>query len=79
MLQAGISLYNVVVLLYYITLYCHRMSGFAGSDFAPVLQTLVEAYKEKDEESFFKCCDDSIFRTMDNEVCLYWMHATVYI
>ena len=45
-----------------------RLSGFAESDYAPVLQTLVESYKEKEEEVFHKSCDDSIFRTMDNEV-----------
>jgi hypothetical protein len=45
-----------------------RLSGFGDSDFAPVLQTLVEAYREKDEEAFSRSCDDSIFRTMDNEV-----------
>ena len=45
-----------------------RLSGFSDSDFAPVLQTLVESYKEKDEEAFNKSCDDSIFRAMDNEV-----------
>lgn len=58
-----------------------RLSGFADSDFAPVLQTLVEAYKEKEEESFYRCCDDSVFRTMDNEVhnkaltCLYHRYS----
>ena len=46
-----------------------RLSGFGDSDFAPVLQTLVEAYKEKEEESFYKSCDNVLFRTMDNEVC----------
>lgn len=45
-----------------------RVSGFVDSDFAPVLHSLVEAYKEKEEDAFNKCCDDSIFRTMDNEV-----------
>lgn len=45
-----------------------RLSGFVDSDFAPVLQTLVEAYKEREEETFNTCCDHSVFRATDNEV-----------
>jgi len=33
-----------------------------------VLEPMVEAYKEKVEEEFVKCCGDSIFKIMDNEV-----------
>ena len=54
------------------------ISGFADSDYSPVLQSLVEAYKEKEEEAFYKCCDDSIFRTMDNEVST-WLWINVWL
>ena len=42
--------------------------GFVGSEYGPVLDSMLESYREKDEEAFVKCCDDSIFRIMDNEV-----------
>lgn len=44
------------------------IGGFAGSDEAPLLERMIEAYRERNEEEFEQCCDDITFRTMDNEV-----------
>lgn len=63
----------IIMYVNFILLCLCRVSGFADSDFAPVLHTLVEAYKEKEESVYNKCCDDSIFRTMDNEASIAWI------
>lgn len=63
------------VILHHSTDQCHigltcfspRMHGFPSSDAAPLLERLLQAYRERDQELFHKCCDDVLFRTMDNE------------
>ena len=38
------------------------------SDEAPVLDRLIEAYRERDSEAMQECCNNVVFRSMDNEV-----------
>ena len=42
--------------------------GFVNSDEAPVLDKLIESYQNREEEEFHECCDNAVFRAMDNEV-----------
>lgn len=42
--------------------------GFADSDEAPALDRLIETYQDREEEEFHECCDNAVFKTMDNEV-----------
>ena len=42
--------------------------GFVDSDEAPALDKLIETYQDREEEEFHECCDDAVFKTMDNEV-----------
>jgi len=46
------------------------MHGFPNSDAAPLLEAMLVAYREGDGQAFSKCCDDTIFKSMDNEVSL---------
>ena len=39
---------------------------------------MVEAYKEKAEEEFVKCCGDTIFKIMDNEVRSFQLALCVF-
>jgi len=47
----------------------HRVPGFMDSDEAPVLERLIDAYRERDSDAMRECCDSAVFRSMDNEVC----------
>ena len=50
----------------------HSVPGFVDSDEAPVLDRLIETYQDHEEEEFHECCDNAVFRSMDNEVsCSY--------
>lgn len=51
--------------------------GFVDSDEAPALDRLIETYQDREEEEFHECCDNAVFKTLDNEVKsysnnLYW-------
>ena len=45
-----------------------RVPGFLDSDEAPLLERLIEAYREKDSDALEQCCNDAVFRSMDTEV-----------
>ena len=45
-----------------------RVPGFLDSDEAPLLERLIEAYRERDSEILEQCCNDAVFRSMDTEV-----------
>ena len=51
-------------------LHC-SIPGFADSDEAPALDRLIETYQEREEEEFHECCDNAVFKTMDNEVYIH--------
>ena len=36
-----------------------------------MLDRLIEAYRERDSEAMQECCNNVVFRSMDNEVCLH--------
>ena len=38
------------------------------SDEAPLLERLIEAYREKDSDALEQCCNNAVFRSMDTEV-----------
>ena len=42
--------------------------GFDSSDEAAVIERLLEAYGETDEEEITKCTTDPVFKCMDNDV-----------
>ncbi len=46
----------------------YSKSSFSRSEYAPVLEPLVDAYREKAEEDFIKYCSDTVFKIMDIEV-----------
>ena len=45
-----------------------RVPGFLDSDEAPLLERLIEAYREKDSDALEQCCNSAVFRSMDTEV-----------
>ena len=45
-----------------------RVPGFLDSDEAPLLERLIEAYREKDSDALEQCCNNAVFRSMDTEV-----------
>ena len=49
-------------------LFVLRVPGFLDSDEAPLLERLIEAYREKDSDALEQCCNDAVFRSMDTEV-----------
>ena len=42
--------------------------GFPHSEVAPLLDTMLQAHREGDTETFDTACDSAVFRAMDNEV-----------
>lgn len=42
--------------------------GFGDSDEAPLLERLVDACRDRDEDAITLCCDNALFRSMDNEI-----------
>ena len=49
-------------------LFVLRVPGFLDSDEAPLLERLIEAYRERDSEALEQCCNNAVFRSMDTEV-----------
>ena len=47
---------------------CYSITGFDNSDEAAVIERLLGAFGEGDEEEIVKCTTDPVYKCMDNDV-----------